>query len=236
MSGLGDSIKADNGRWTFDGTVSETFDAHVSKSVPLYNEGHDLIAKMSDFFIQSGSVFYEIGSSTGALTKLLAERNAGKNARFVGIDPVEAMVRKAEEKCASIPGVSFIAADAMDVDFEPADMIVSYYTLQFVRPKLRQLLVDKIYRSLNWGGAFVLFEKVRGPDARFQDMMTALYTDYKLDRGYSPDEILGKTRSLKGVLEPYTTQANIDIMKRAGFVDVMSIMKYTSFEGFLAFK
>jgi tRNA (cmo5U34)-methyltransferase len=81
-----------------------------------------------------------------------------------------------------------------------------------------------------------LFEKVRGADARFQDMMTAIYTDFKLDQGYNPDEIISKSRSLKGVLEPFSTQGNLDLLKRAGFVDVMTIMKWVCFEGFLAIK
>ena len=67
-------------------------------------------------------------------------------------------------------------------------------------------------------------------------MMTTIYTDYKIDQGYSSDEIVGKTRSLKGVLEPFSSQGNIDLMKRAGFEDVMTVMKYVSFEGFLAIK
>ncbi|MEK7298654.1 MAG: methyltransferase, partial [Candidatus Margulisiibacteriota bacterium] len=41
---------------------------------------------------------------------------------------------------------------------------------------------------------------------------------------------------LKGVLEPFSTQGNLDLLKRAGFVDVTSVMKYICFEGFLAIK
>ena len=124
----------------------------------------------------------------------------------------------------------------MDLEFEKADLIIAYYSVQFIRPKNRQILIDRIYQSLNWGGAFLFFEKVRGPDARFQDMMTAVYTDYKLDQGYSAKEIVGKTRSLKGALEPFSTQGNYDLLKRAGFVDIMTVMKYVCFEGFLAIK
>ena len=146
------------------------------------------------------------------------------------------MTRKAAEQCRDLDRVSIVTADIADFDFEPADLIVAYYTVQFIRPRYRQLLIDRIYSSLNWGGAFVLFEKVRSPDARFQDVMTALYTDYKIDRGYSADEIVGKSRSLKGVLEPFSTQGNLDLLSRAGFSDVMSVMKYVCFEGFLAIK
>lgn len=115
-------------------------------------------------------------------------------------------------------------------------MIISYYTIQFIKPRIRQLIFDKIYESLNWGGAFVLFEKTRGADARFQDILTSLYTDFKLEQGFTKEEILDKTRSLKGILEPFSSQGNIDLLHRSGFKDIMSIMKYICFEGFLAIK
>ena len=81
-----------------------------------------------------------------------------------------------------------------------------------------------------------MFEKVRGADARFQDILCALYNDYKIREGYSADEIIAKSRSLKGVLEPFSTQGNLDMLKRAGFVDINTVQKYLCFEGFLAIK
>ena len=116
------------------------------------------------------------------------------------------------------------------------DFIVLYYTMQFVPPKDRQLLFDNLYKSLNWGGGLVVFEKVRAPDARFQDYMTQIYNEYKLEVGYSEENIIAKSKSLKRVLEPYSTQANYDMMHRAGFKDIMTIQKYVSFEGFLVIK
>lgn len=64
---VGDSIVAENASWSFRGSVSENFTDHVRKSVPLYEEGHDLVCKVSDFFLQDGSLCYELGVSTGAL-------------------------------------------------------------------------------------------------------------------------------------------------------------------------
>ena len=52
----------------------------------------------------------------------------------------------------------------------------------------------------------------------------------------TPDEIIAKAKSLKGVLEPFSTQGNLDLLKRAGFVDIITIFKYLCFEGFLAIK
>jgi tRNA (cmo5U34)-methyltransferase len=236
MSKLGDGLKAGNANWSFSGDVAENFDRHVSRSVPLYHEGHELIANISDYFVHDDSVCYELGCSTGALTTKLAERHKSKaNARFIGIDREEDMIAVAKGTSQD-EKVEFICDDILQYEMGKADLVVAYYTIQFVRPKQRQILFDRIYEALNWGGAFLLFEKVRASDARFQDIMTGLYSDYKIEKGYSSEEILGKTRSLKGILEPFSTEGNLDLMKRAGFVDIMSVMKYVCFEGFLAIK
>lgn len=236
----GDGIAAGNANWSFAGEAAERFDGHVSKSVPLYAEGHRLICGVSDFFVGRDSVAYELGCSTGSLTLSLARHNRDKDgARFVGIDIEPEMIARAEAKRTETgaDNAEFRTDDILSAEMEPADFIAAYYTVQFVRPRVRQMLVDRIYNALNWGGCFVLFEKVRGPDARFQDMLTAMYSyDYKLSQGYNAEEIVSKARSLKGILEPFSTQGNLDMLARAGFKDVMTIMKYVSFEGFVAIK
>ena len=113
---------------------------------------------------------------------------------------------------------------------------MAYYTLQFVPERFRQQMIDTIYESLNWGGAFILFEKVGAPDARFQDIMSGLYRDFKRRADYTADQILDKETSLKGVLKPFSSQGNQDLLRRAGFVDLMTVMKYVCFEGFVAIK
>lgn len=235
--GVGQKIAADNAGWTFGGDVAETFVDHIRQSVPLYESGHDLTCQVSDFFVQNDSVCYEIGTSTGELLRKLAEHNAAKpNVRWIGFDLEEPMVEAAREHCKDVPNITIVKEDARLAEMEKSDMIVSYYTMQFVPPRYRQELFDRIYETLNWGGAFVMFEKVRGPDARFQDMMSQLYNDFKVKNGFSGEEIVEKTRSLKGVLEPFSTQGNMDLLARAGFKDVTTIQKYLCFEGFLAIK
>jgi len=236
---VGDGIGAQRGNWKFSGETSDNFDEHVRKSVPLYTEGHQLVCDMSDFFIKSDSVIYEVGCSTGSLTIKLARHNKNKpNAQFIGIDIEPDMIDVANKKLQSHNdlNIEFLNEDMMNVVMDTADMIVCYYTIQFVRPSVRQALINKLYQNLNWGGALLLFEKVRGADARFQDILTALHIDYKLHAGYSADDIVSKNRSLKGVLEPFSSQANIDMLKRAGFSDINTVLKYLCFEGFLAIK
>jgi tRNA (cmo5U34)-methyltransferase len=236
MSKVGDGISASHGAWTFGGDVAKSFDQHISKSVPLYSEGHNLICDLSDFFVKDSSVIYEFGCSTGQLIRKLREHNlAKKNARFIGVDVEKEMIEYALSKDELI-NLEFYNSDVVLMEMEKSDLVVCYYTIQFINPSLRQDLINKIYENLNWGGALILFEKVRGSDARFQDILTMLYNEYKLRLGYSAEDILSKARSLKGILEPFSSQGNIDMLKRAGFSDINTVQKYLCFEGFLAIK
>jgi tRNA (cmo5U34)-methyltransferase len=233
---VGDGINCENANWKFSGDTAAQFGDHVKKSVPFYGQGHDLICNLCDFFIKENSICYEIGTSVGELLFKMAKHNTHKgNVQWYGIDIEPDMISEAQSNN-SYDNVFLEVADINLYEFQKADMIVSYYSIQFIHPKFRQQLISKIYDSLEWGGAFIWFEKVRAPDARFQDMMTSLYNDFKTVQGYSPEEIYSKSRSLKGVLEPFSTQANIGLLERAGFVDITSIMKYICFEGFLAIK
>jgi tRNA (cmo5U34)-methyltransferase len=232
---VGDGILSENSRWTFSGNVPETFYEHINKSVPFYSEGHKLILSLTDFFLTDNSVCYDLGCSTGILSNLIASRNAGKKVNVIGVDSELDMINYAI-KTNNLEGLTFVNKNLKELELVKSDLIISYYTMQFIRPSDRQQIFDKIYQSLNWGGAFILFEKVRGLDARFQDITTSLYTDYKLDQGYSPENIISKARSLKGVLEPFSTKGNLELLARSGFIDIMTIMKYICFEGFLAIK
>ena len=236
MSDTGDNISADGGRWTFGGKVAKNFDSHVEKSVPGYHEGHDLISKLTPFFIgEKESKFLEIGCSTGTLTRKVREVTERDDVDFIGIDIEKDMIKFAIEKN-NFTNCKFEVSSIIDYEITNLSVVSSYYTLQFINPSIRQFVLDKIFKSLDWGGAFILFEKVRGPDARFQDIMQTLYTEYKLAQGYNEKEIIGKTLSLKGILEPFSSSGNIEMLKRAGFKDINLIFKKLCFEGYLAIK
>lgn len=234
---VGTGIKAGKSSWSFGGNTPDHFDDHIRQSIPGYEQGHELVLALSDFFCLPDSVCYDLGTSTGTLLNKLANRHRATkpNIRWIGMDSVEGMVEQAKKNTQGT-GAEVICADIRDVDLLPSDFIVSYYFIQFVPPRDRQPLIDRIYQALNWGGAFVWFEKIRGPDARFQDMLNNLYTNFKLQQGFSPEEILNKAESLKTVLEPFSHQGNADFLSRAGFRDVMPIYRNICFEGLVCIK
>ena len=231
----GDGIKVKNAQWKFSDAVDK-FDTHIRKSVPLYDLGHEHVANLAAFFMRDGARVYEIGCSTGELSSKVLAHNPDKKIEYIAIDAVEEMVKKAQKKLESDSRAKILLADAVKHEYKPCSLVLSYYTIQFIEPCVRQELINKIYDSLEWGGAAIIYEKVRGPDARFQDLLTQLYTDYKLKQGFTESEIVHKTRSLKGVLEPFSTEGNLGLLKRAGFVDIMTIQKYLCFEGYLCIK
>lgn len=236
MNPVDANINQYNAGWTFE-NISEDFDSHIQKSIPLYESGHRLICQYSDFFLKPDSVVYDIGCSTGKMLNKLAQHHSHKRElKLIGVDNVPDMVEKARQIAVHDSRLSFIHANVMDHDFDPCDLVIANYTIQFLPPRVRQAMIDKIYQTLNWGGAFCMFEKVRAPDGRFQDYANQVYIEFKLGNGFNEAEIINKSRSIKGVMEPFSTQGNVDLLKRAGFQDVMTIQKYVCFEGFLAIK
>ncbi|MFE7591348.1 methyltransferase domain-containing protein [Kitasatospora sp. NPDC057512] len=233
---VGDGIHAEAARWTFGGDVFQTFDEHVSKSVPLYREGHELVAQLSDFFVRPDGLVLDVGCSTGTLIRTLAERHQGSGARFLGVDVEPGMAAAAAEQCAAYPEISILEADAAAMELDRLDFATLYYTLQFMPRERRRTLLASLYAALPEGGALVVFEKVRSATPMLQDLMQQTYQEFKVNQGYTPDEVLGKSRSLKGVLDCLTSEENIAMLRGAGFGQVMTMQKYICFEGFLAVK
>ena len=229
-------IKSKNKEWTFDGDVPKYFDNHVKKSVPFYSEIHELISTFSDYFVSDNSVIYDIGCSTGILLESIYERQKNKkNIKLIGLDISKDMINYAK-KNNKYNKISFFNKNIIDYKLKQSSIILSIYTIQFIRPKIRQDIINKFYKSLDWGGALFFFEKVRGADARFQDMMTSAYNEFKVIQGFDANEIFDKSMSLKGILEPFSRDGNVGLLKRAGFKDIETIFRYNCFEGYLAVK
>ena len=233
----GDQIKFNRGEWNFNESVANSFDAHVSKSIPGYFECHDIINILCDHFLVKDDKLLDIGCSTGTLLKKLSLRHNNPNLKFLGIDSSIQMIKLAKEKCAEENRITFKNSSFSDIEFETKfDVITLVYTTQFVRPKERQDFVNSVFDLLTWGGALFMFEKTRGADARFNEIINNAYLEWKIENGFSEEEVMAKLRSLRGKMEPFSVKGNIDMLNRAGFKDIETVWKWGPFEGFLAIK
>lgn len=235
-SHVGDDLSASNASWSFGGQTPNNFANHVQRSVPMYEEGHKLVCELSDYFVQDETACYELGSSVGDLISKIARRHKShRNARWVGIDNIEAMTIKARERHGD-EGIEFVTADILRYEFERVSLFLSYYTIQFTPLATRDQLLRKLYDSLLPGGGLLMFEKVRGDDSIAQDIYSSLYIDFKLEQGFNPSEIIAKAKSLKGILNPRRAIDNETALTNAGFSSVFPVLRYLNFVGYLAIK
>ena len=179
----------------------------------------------------------------GLIGKISNRHKTLKNIDFYLIDEVDEMVEHSrnslldEEGKQRVHNFNFVSKSIIDFDLpDDSSIIISNYTMQFISPAVRQVIIDKVYKSLAWGSAFFFFEKMNGADARFNDILVQNYEDFKIKNGYSVNEIKAKQKSLRGVLRPFSLAGNIDLLKRAGFVDYEIIFSYGQFKGILAIK
>ena len=182
-SHVGDGIEAENGAWTFGSATPAAFDGHVVRSVPFYEACHELVVDLADHLVRRGGRCYDLGCSTGSLTQRLAIRLAPRGAEVIGVDRESGMVALAAERCG---GRARFQTQALEnLQLEPADLLVAFYTLQFVPLPSRQQVVDKLRASLGPGGALILFEKVLSSSARGQAISAEIYRDWKLRQGFT---------------------------------------------------
>lgn len=235
---IDNGIKANESNWKFNKEVTEVFDSHVRKSVPMYDEFHKMIANMSHWFIENGTNVYDVGTSTGEGLKNLIDSHKHKKVNFIGIDDSEDMYIEAQDRFEGYKNVTLINGDICnsDIVMNNASYITSILTLQFISKRKRKELIKKIYKGLNDGGAFVMVEKVIGENARFDEMFIELYHDFKLSQGFSEQEVFSKSKAIRGVMQPNTTNENINILKDVGFKDVDIFFKWFNFVGIVAIK
>ena len=126
---VGNDIVIQNGtQWSFGNGVAQHFDEHVRQSIPLYDEGHDLVCHLSGFFIRDHSLCYELGSVTGNLIgKLYQRHKSKKEVRFIGIEEIPEMNQVAQSK---FPELEFITSSVEEARLEASDLIISYYFLR----------------------------------------------------------------------------------------------------------
>lgn len=221
--------------WSFslEGLAAQ-FDKHIQKSIPAYKETQDLIIDLSDYYTRRGGVVFDLGCSTGELTRRLAEKHReNENTFWIGLDKEETMIHHAKNNKNSLKNLDYIHCDFLDHPLQKSPFILICYTLQFMTLASRLALLKKVFASLEEGGACVVCEKVFEEDSRIQHILSSLYRSYKSKMGFSSSEILAKEFSLTGILTPLTRKQNFNFFENAGFEKITLLAKNLHFETYL---
>lgn len=223
-------------QFEFDEEVASVFDDMLNRSVPFYKEMQRLSIDFACNFLSENDKVYDLGCST-ASTLIELSKHCKNNLKLIGIDNSTAMLNRAEKKAKAFGvEIELINADLDDVSYDEAKLILSNYTLQFIRPLKREKLVKKIYDSLQEKGIFIFSEKVISSNSILNKQSIDEYYEFKKTQGYSEFEISQKREALENVLIPYTEEENKKMILDAGFTHCETIFKWVNFATFIAIK
>jgi tRNA (cmo5U34)-methyltransferase len=224
-------------QFSFNEEVANVFDDMLGRSVPYYHDVLKLVTGFSQNFLKDDSIVYDIGCSTGSTLIELIKKSPYKLQAY-GIDTSSHMLDKARVKAHAfgVENIEFICDDVFNIEMNNADLIISNYTLQFIRPLLREKLIKKIYDSLCDGQIFIFSEKVISEDKMLNKIYIDEYYNFKKTMGYSEYEISQKREALENVLIPYSMEENIKMVKEAGFKSCDILFKWYNFATFVAKK
>ena len=224
-------------QFEFDEDVAAVFDDMLSRSVPFYKEAQEIVKHFTCKHIQESSIVYDLGCST-ASTLLNIEREIDKKGvRLIGIDNSKAMLEQAKRKIDIFNSkIELFEGDILEFDYEQASVFISNYTLQFIRPLVREKLIKKICDGLHVSGIFIFSEKVISEHKLLNKEIIDYYYEFKKEQGYSQYEIMQKREALENVLIPYTESENINMALGCGFSHCEAIFRWNNFATFIAIK
>jgi len=183
--------------WTFKQTgIAAEFDRHVREQLPWYDLVTGAVAHIARHYIPEHGRVYDIGCSTGNISKLLTETLATRNATCIGIDNSEQMLQiwngygKTE------------LADATTYDYQPHDLTVMFLVLMFTPITERTKLINKLIETSRAGGAIIIVDKLEAPNGYLGTILHRLTIAGKVATGTTAENIINKELSLSGIQRP----------------------------------
>ena len=229
--------QSDIADFRFDQDVVKVFDDMVRRSVPGYDSMIQMIGLIARMYGQDNTNYYDLGSSTGAITLSIALNNKSKNNQFFAIDNSKEMVEQCEKNLHNkVDNLQAICDDINQVKINSASIVVLNLTLQFIDVNLRSNLIKKIYDGLESGGILIISEKIHFDDAVTQNQITKLHIDFKKENGYSELEIANKRQAIENVLITETKEQHLNRLRECGFVETSCFFQCLNFVSFLSVK
>lgn len=190
--------------WTFKSSeIAENFDSHVREQLPWYELVTESVAYIARNYLPENGLMYDIGASTGNMTKALLELSQERRALIKAIENSPEMCEHFEHSgLLQTDNVWLIQNDALEVEYDNYDVAVLMLTAMFVPVERQAELFNKLYRNLNHGGAIIIVDKVCDEDGYFATVMKRLTMYWKLKNGATPEAIMRKELSLSGIQRP----------------------------------
>ncbi|ELR67399.1 tRNA (uridine-5-oxyacetic acid methyl ester) 34 synthase [Photobacterium marinum] len=208
------------GDFTFDERVAEVFPDMIQRSVPGYSNIISAIGMLAERFAKPYSKVYDLGCSLGAATLSMRRHIQQEGCQIIAVDNSAAMVERCRlhiNAYRSDTPVQVIEADIRDIEIKDASVVVLNFTLQFLAPDDRQMLLERIYAGLRPGGILILSEKYIFDDECSHELLIDLHHDFKRANGYSELEISQKRSAIENVMRPDSIDTHKQRLSNIGF-------------------
>lgn len=196
----GNGLEFGVGEWAFNSDVSKVFQKHISSSVPGYHNVHTLVADLCKMHRCDGESLsiLDIGCSLGEFERVLLSDSKDNNIHVVAVDSSEDMIREVKYKD---PRINYVCCDGLKAVHCSGkyDIIVCLYTSQFMSHDEKLLFFKEVSNHLNPNGMFILADKIKHDDNSIDLINEKELFSFKIDSGFSVEEIMGKKKALQGV-------------------------------------
>nr|WP_234934782.1 carboxy-S-adenosyl-L-methionine synthase CmoA [Pseudomonas savastanoi] len=227
--------------FAFNEDVVRVFPDMIKRSVPGYPTIVENLGVLAAQFAQPDTVLYDLGSSLGAVTQALRRHVRSEGCEVIAIDNSSAMVERCREYLNAqnsmfqeLLPVQVIEGDILALEFKPASVVALNFTLQFIAPEQRLILLGRIRDALVPGGALILSEKLRFDDEQEHALLTDLHIAFKRANGYSDLEIAQKRSAIENVMKPDSLEEHRQRLLAAGFSKVVPWFQCLNFTSLIA--
>ena len=185
--------------WSFeDSDIADTFDDHVRTQLPWYDLVTTFITGIIENYLPDSGVLYDIGASTGNITKSCGSLITERDATAISLESSGRM-------CKAWNGVGILQhADAASYDYEPFDVAICFLTAMFMSVSQRRIFFDNLHKAKKDGGVIVLVDKFCDWEGYEGTVFRRITMLFKLENGQTPEQVLEKELSLAGVQRPMT--------------------------------
>jgi tRNA (cmo5U34)-methyltransferase len=238
-------------KFEFDAEVASIFDNMTVRSIPLYKETHRLAVELAAraYYQCEDKPFriLDIGASTGTFFKGLWNRLGYRvedripDLEAVAIDPSYPMCEKIKKSLPRVEVQNIGVEDVyslMDVQGKKVfDFITALYVYQFVpiEGDKRRAAIWDTYGMLNVDGVLVAANKEK-MSAYSDQAYSHMYRQFRMDNGYTIEEIEAKTRALSNSMWTERGEDFIICLADTGFSRVEQMCRWLQFATYVAYK
>lgn len=202
-------------QWSFDAPELD-FEHHVREQLPWYDVATELTANIAAHFIGERGRVYDIGASTGNMSRAIQATIPDRSVEYLSVEPAEHLARQWTG-----PGRLFTES-AENITFAKFDVAVCFLTLMFMHPEDASELVEHLIDECRPGGAILCVERTHPVSPSLGVATARAILAAKIRAGVPPEEIVGKEISLTGVQRPlaqevFTSRGGVEFFRYGDF-------------------